>query len=477
LTNHPAPIIVGVTDAATPGPAFFKRLTNGRTLLGLGIILRIFVFIFLAPLNNDTGHLYVIKYIVERHGLPAAKVCQMCFQPPLYYLAAAPFYRIIGNAKGVQVLSLALSILTLLIFFQLLYREDLVGAGKPRLYAFALTCLLPQFVLFGLYVSNDSLAIFLGALMILQVARFAADPSGRQLLLLALIEGLGLLTKGTFLAFLPVLFVLALFLRLRKSESLWRAALAGLALLLLSCGLGSYRYVRNYQELKNPFVIDANFNYSWVGKQQQSYRGAASFFDVNFLNLLASPTVDPRKPTGTPIPSLESSYPLLLFGSFWYPLIQESNFAVSRASFNYLGSVIYVLALVPLAVFFVGLLQLSKGLWRFLARFELSRKEDQRMLVSLVSVLFLFGNLGLLVMMLLRYHIWSVATGRLLFPAFCGLVVPFGIGTGMTTRHKGADAALKLAMLGLAACFGLYFGFEILHKLLYQSCFVTPYCG
>jgi len=93
-------------------------------LLARGIALRILVFIFLAPLNNDVGHLDVIKYIVAHHALPSVTAGQMCFQPPLYYLLAAPFRDITGNAKGVQILSLVLSIFTLLAFYRLLYREN-----------------------------------------------------------------------------------------------------------------------------------------------------------------------------------------------------------------------------------------------------------------------------------------------------------------------------------------------------------------
>jgi hypothetical protein len=192
------------------------------------------------------------------------------------------------------------------------------------------------------------------------------------------------------------------------------------------------------------------------------------------LRLLASPTLYPRKPSETP--TTAGSYPLLLYGTFWYPHIQESNFAVSRTHFNYLGSVIYVFALLPTAMFFIGLFLLLKGLPRFFARFELSQKEDQHLLVSFFAVFCLFGNLALLVAVTLKYHVWSVMTGRLLFPAFCGLLVPFGVGARMVARRKAADVALRLVMMTLAGCFGLYFAAEIIHKILYR-CFDTPYCG
>lgn len=469
-TAHVAP----ARTSARFSPA--QRLTSGQTLLAGGMALRILVFITLAPLNDDVGHLDVIKYIVRFHALPPAGVMQMSFQPPLYYLLAAPLYYFTGTAKGVQVLSLALSICTLLVFYRLLYKENLMACEKPRLYAFMLACFLPEFVLFGLYVSNDTLTTFLGALLILQVARFAREPNNRQLVLLGLVAGLGLLTKATFLAFLPPLFVLALFVRLRSGSSAPKAFLAALVLVVFSCDLGGFKFVWNYQEVRNPFISDLDFRYSWVAKQKQYYRGAASFFDINLLKLLTSPSLDPRKPSGAP-PSTESSYPLLLYGTFWYQHIQNSSFAVSRPSFNYLGSVICAVALLPTAVFFIGVFLLVKGLPRFLARLELSQEADQHLLVSYVSVFCLLGNLALLVVVTLKYHVWSVMTGRLLFPAFFGLLVPFGLGAGTIAQHKVAAAALKLAMMALAACFALYFAAELVHKILYYSCFDSPYCG
>lgn len=68
-------------------------------------------------------------------------------------------------------------------------------------------------------------------------------------------------------------------------------------------------------------------------------------------------------------------------------------------------------------------------------------------------------------------------TGRLLFPSFCGMLVSFGVGVRTVAPRRATAAALKLAMMALAGCFGLYFAAEIIHKILYHSCFDAPYCG
>ena len=109
-----------------------QRLATGRMLLALGIALRIVVFWFLDPLNNDAGHLDVIKYIVEHRALPAATASFESYQPPLYYLLAAPFYAASGNVKWVQVLSLAFSILTLAGVLPFILRRQTSGRSAAH---------------------------------------------------------------------------------------------------------------------------------------------------------------------------------------------------------------------------------------------------------------------------------------------------------------------------------------------------------
>ncbi len=320
-----------------------------------------------------------------------------------------------------------------------------------------MACFLPQFVMFGLYISNDSLAILIGAIVVLQVVRFVAAPTIWQAVLLAVLVSIGLLTKATFLAFLPVLFVLLAFVLLRRGYSARKAFAAALALSMLAGALGSWRFVESYREAGNPFVSNLDSGHPWVIAQQSTYRGAISFFDVNLWKLLRSPSASPQT---------QGAYPLLLYGTFWYQHIPESNFfGSSSAPFYYFGSVIYVLALAPSLVFVFGLFLLAKRLPRFVIACDLSHQQDQRLLVGFVAVLFLLGNLALIVAVTLKYHVWTLMQGRLLFPSFCGLLVPFGVGVDALADKGAASMALKVAMVALVACFCLYFASEISNQL------------
>jgi 4-amino-4-deoxy-L-arabinose transferase-like glycosyltransferase len=434
-----------------------RRLGAGRTLLVLGIVLRIVVFFFLDPINNDRGHAAMVTYIAEHHAIPSATANAESYQPPLYYLLAAPLYAATGSLKFAQLASLACSILTLLVFYRLLYFEKLLPNETATRYSFVLACFLPQFVMFGLYVSNDTLAILIGALLVWQTVRFIAKPGARETALIVLGTSLALLTKATFLSFLPVLFALIAFVLARRSFSAPKVCAAALAVTIVAAGLGSWRFVQSYREVGDPFASNLNPQFKWVAAQQRSYRGAATFLDIDLLKLVASPSVTPLT---------EGSYPLLLYGTFWFQHIPESNFEVSSyVPYDYLGSVIFVLALVPSVVFFFGLFLLAQCLPRFLARSDLSQPDDQRTLVALVAVAFLFGNIALLIAVALKSHVWSVMQGRLLFPSFAGLLLPFGIGVSALATNRRASAIVAAAMIALAVCFYLFYASEISSQL------------
>ncbi len=433
--------------------SILEQLGSDRALLAAGIVLRIVAFKFLPPFNNDAGHLLTIDYIVQHHALPPVTQNPEAFQPPLYYLIAAAFYSVVRNFKFVQLFSLELSVLTLLLFHRLIYREELIAGHEARRCAFFLVCFLPEFVLFGLYVTNDTLAIFLGVLVVLQALRFIAQPNNSQLVLLAVVLGAGLLTKATFLAFAPVLFCLVMFIRARRGQAWLKTLPAAIVFLVLSCGLGSYGFIRNYSEVKNPFASNLNLGYSWVAKAERSYHGPSSFFDFNLLKLLSSPTVTP---------ATRGAYPVMLYGTFWYRYIPEPNFAGSRrAPSEYLGLLIYLFALIPSLAFLVGLVVWLKGLPRFLFRCDPLGKKDQQRLASSVSVCLLLANLGLIVAVALRYPVWVLWQGRLLFPAFFGFLVLFDEGIGALSGRRTLRAAFRISLAALAVCFLVYFASEI----------------
>ena len=152
-----------------------------------------------------------------------------------------------------------------------------------------MVCFLPQFVKYTLYVSNDTLAIFLGALIVWQCRRFILAPQWKESLLLAILTGLGLLTKATFLAYVPVLFALVAFMFIQKA-SLAKAIWAASAFLVVVLIVGSYKFVDNFERFHDPLVSNLDLPDEEFIEQKTHYMGLRSYLDFNIISLIKSPT-------------------------------------------------------------------------------------------------------------------------------------------------------------------------------------------
>jgi 4-amino-4-deoxy-L-arabinose transferase-like glycosyltransferase len=127
----------------------------------------------------------------------------------------------------------------LYVLYRLVRDGPLLSTPALRVPCLALAAFLPQFVLFGNYVSNDALAFLLGSSLVLQSRAYVTEPPPRRLKDLGLLLGLGLLTKLTFVAYAPCLLGLVFLTERRRG---WRRALAFVLVLGLVAGaVGSYK--------------------------------------------------------------------------------------------------------------------------------------------------------------------------------------------------------------------------------------------
>jgi len=424
-------------------PEWTRRLWWG------GIAVRLLTFWFLAPSNNDY-HAGVIQYIVKYRRLPPTLTPHLpqAQHPPLYYLLASPWLAWSGSLKAVQLFSLACSIAALSLLYRLICRERLIESPQARFYSLLLVCFLPQFVMFSLYISNDTLVFLLGAAAVFQAYRYISAPGWKPLVLLSVVAGLGLSTKATFLAFVPPLLILIAVMGWTQIQAP-QAILRSLAFLGIVFVLGSYKFIDNYVRYGRVSLNAMDFPSKPVDTMY--YRGPISFVDVNIARLLASPVASP---------STGGAYPVLLYGTFWYQHIPESNFtgnAYPRT--RHIGVAIYALAAAPSAVFFLGLIALAAGLPRFLKNFRRHPDAARRLTVYLAAAVWL-TCLASLFITVAKYHWWPIMQGRYLFIAMIGGCGIFAAGVEMAERWRPAAVVLEAAMLALACLFLLYFSTE-----------------
>jgi predicted metal-binding membrane protein len=427
-----------------------QSLWNARVLLFAGLALRVLVFAFLSPSNNDTGHLDNLQFMAAHGRLPLTGETSQSYHPPLaYLLAIGPF--LLAGAKAAQAVSLLISCATLWVIYRALHDSDLISDERVRTHGMALAAFVPEWVFYGLFISNDSLSYLLGAVIFYCACVSNVRRRPGALVLLAVLCGLGLLTKYTFLATAGVLGAVLVMMAWQRGASAARALGAGVLFAALAFGIGGYKLIENERHLGKVLVTNLDYDYSWVIEQRASHRGAASYLGLDVIELL-------RHPVGS---IDKSSYPLMLYSTLWYPRISNANIGTTRLPpFCFIGSLAYVAGSVPTLI---GLLGLALGLARGRrALVAATRRETlvPRDVVLGTAALLVLANLALLVSALVRYHVWSIMQARLLLPSALPLLVAYDAGLRSLSPGALRDRLVGAAIVALVGLYLLLYGIE-----------------
>ncbi|MDI6741845.1 MAG: glycosyltransferase family 39 protein, partial [Smithella sp.] len=320
-------------------------------VLIIGLALRVIVYLFLSPFNNDP-HYEIIQHIFYMKEIPLAHQYDQAYHPPLYYIIASLFLNF-GNEKAVQFFSFILSSLTLFIIYLTINKLDFIQPISIKIICLLVAAFLPPFVVFGLYISNDTLSYLIGASLFLQIYNYINKPTIINGMFLAVLLGVGLLTKATLIAFIPALIFVLIITNIRKKVPHNKTVLLLCIFLAVSLSIGSYKYIQNTVSLGTPIIHNLDFNPIWAEQQKPTLQGISSFVDFNILKLVETPTVSS---------STLHSLPLLFYGTFWYEYIPESSFRGNLTNLSKVGSLIYVIALIPTMLIFLGLMRILSSL-------------------------------------------------------------------------------------------------------------------
>jgi 4-amino-4-deoxy-L-arabinose transferase-like glycosyltransferase len=423
-----------------------------RWTLFAGVLLRLLIFKPLYPVNND-DHFGVISYLLQHHVLPAADVTVQGYHPPLYYLLAAPFAALAG-VRGAELLSLGLSVVNLWLLARLLATTPLIASIVARRHALAMAALLPQFVVFGLFVSNDSLSYLVGTAFILVAFTYIERPTTRWLIVLAVTLGVGLLTKGTFLAFAPVAAGVVLAVAWRRRVGATRAF--GLAALCLAIAftIGSYKFVENYRRFGRPVVHNLDFPATAKADEKGTITGPQSFTDFNVPLLVVNPFERGRT---------LHSVPLMLYATTWYSYIRDSNFRLSRRTGGgWLARLLCLAGVVPTALALIGLGRVFGSLGEVAHLRALSEPRYVVLGQRLTATVLLLATLAIVIWAGVRYDVFTCFQGRLLFPALFSALLLLAEGfDGVAVWRAGARRWLNGALVASYAVFVEYFIVEV----------------
>ena len=239
VTLHTRPPVVAVVLGAALFVLTAASLARARLDRGVIVIILIGLAFYLAYLgytsfgerNYDGGvQLEYIEYLVKNKARPPASKCLICHHPPLYYVSSAFVYAFFKATKlaeptvGIQIFGLLL-FLTFLGYGAATARLLLKDSRDQRL-ATALMVFWPYSYHNSVRLHNDSMVSTFLAMAIYHLVKWSQKSRPRDLYLTAIFTGLGLLTKSSAYALVPVIGAL-LVVRFFRSQDRLRLLLRG----------------------------------------------------------------------------------------------------------------------------------------------------------------------------------------------------------------------------------------------------------
>ena len=323
--------------------AMNKKLTYENVLILLflaGFLIRLDYVLYtphwvrqhdLGGFEKGTGHAGYIQYFYNQgFHLPdfnPTTVSQF-YHPPLHYFIAGNWMKLL-TTLGMSYERAVCSIQYLTLFYSsccMLVGERILNAlkidGKGKITAFCVIAFHPAFIMLAGSINNDMLATLFVLLALYTTIRWYQNSNIKNILLVALSIGFGMMTKlSAALVALPVAFVfLAKFINIIKTKGGWRNYFVQYCAFGVLCiPLGMWFYIRNYVLYDVPFNFVMKLSSSldqYIGDLSLSKRLFSSWdysFDRVFL-CWVSPDC-PRSEINPMVSILKTA----LFGEWCYP--------------------------------------------------------------------------------------------------------------------------------------------------------------
>ncbi len=268
------------------------------TVCSAAVLLRLF-YVFVTPYDvrghDAPGHLDYVMFVANTLSLPPPDDGFEYYQPPLYYVMAAPFAWAARAANAsdetrdflIQLFSLVCSAVTFFIGIRMGRKFFPNTAEKTSLHLYAaILAATPSFVFFAARLNNDALFQVWAFLSFLLLLAWWKKPNATVWFAICAVIGLGLLTK-TSMALIALPCFLCLLLE-KKSD--WKQklvlALGGVAVILLIAGW--FHVPRTIDDGSKKAIVG---NYEALTNFVENDIG--NFLTFNPIAMLAHPYNDP----------------------------------------------------------------------------------------------------------------------------------------------------------------------------------------
>ncbi len=381
-----------------------------------------------TPITERTydvlGHLQHIEFIAYQASLPRADYCHECFQPGLYYTAAAGVYltaratRIFDPMVVLQFLALA----WFWVFLVMSARIVLLWLPQQRevQLATALLAFWPAGFLHSARVSNDIPLYAFFATCLYFVLSWWKTGSRKHLIIAAIVAGGGVLIKTTMMPLIGAIAILILYRIFceRHAGTAWSSYL--LPLLVMIAGIAVYLAQSSLRgNIAPPFQYNSPAMYVGNSWKQYLVLNAASYFTSPFVDSVRN--------------GMGREY-------FWNYVLKSSMFGDFSGWFQKPVQRFLALVMSPLLLGLVILFWI--GVARNMSR--AARQSLPLLVVIAVSILSVF--------VLRFYNPYSGNNDfRYIYPALIPIVLLLVEGT----RNIGIGRALCFLFCGLSAAFYL----------------------
>lgn len=251
----------------------------------------------------DEGHLAYIYILFTTHRLPTSLGWQF-YHPPLWHTIGALWLEINNffNIKpslmleGIQLISCLFSVLIIIIGDKIC--QKLKMKDRYRYLVDFMLAIHPTLIIFSGSINNDCLLLFMETLVILLLINWNEFPSTKNIIYLAIVTGLCVLTKanGAIMA-MPILyiFIKKFMINIQKKDYKILNYIKKICLFgIISLPIGLWYQVRNVIKFAN-IAIPMPGDFLYNGE----YSIIKRFFSINFQELFrfADTSVDYNLPT------------------------------------------------------------------------------------------------------------------------------------------------------------------------------------
>jgi hypothetical protein len=417
----------------------------------------------LAFVNREANddHMAAIRIIAAQKRLPAKADCWECFQPKLFHATAAAVIQLPGlrtadrQIVAVQLLNAAIGCATLLLAWWLLRASDI--SDSARVFGFGLTALNPELIGINGQATNDTFAIFFGAVAVYFALRFAQQLRVGDFVVMTVATALGIVSKTngviTFAAIALALTLFAVTAGGRNRSVLRSYAVAfvlGVVLLEILNPLG--QAVQNWRREGSPFAlnIEAAPSPRLIEQTFTDLPGVRSIADAfltfRFVDLLTTPYIASYTSTG--YPEHRTSLWSQLYGRAHaiHFSAHPPSWLARRPGVLNLARAIFVLALLPTALMVIGVVLGSAKSVTAIMRGEAPPP-------SLVLTIVVAAFTGFIIAYAYRYRMFVVMKAVFLYPAL--LAFPYFFASGfdrvraMTAPRRLPRIAIESALAAL----------------------------